>query len=457
MQNYILFKSTNGKSPEVDFRQALLKGQAPDKGLYIPTSYPYFSKEQLDGFRTLKYPDIATTILAPFTHNLLQKGELESICQDAYNFEVPLESVNGLEQAHILRLDRGPTASFKDFAARMMARLMGKFTRQEGKELLILVATSGDTGSAVASAFYKVPGIKVLVLFPELEVSLRQRKQMTTLGGNIQAIALNGKFDDCQALVKRAFADPDLQKSLNLSSANSINIGRLLPQSIYYFYSASRLTHPGKPLVYSVPSGNFGDMMAGILARQMGLPIQAMFAPVNSNDSFPTYLNTGCYTKIVPSRNAISNAMNVGHPSNLARLIAIYGGHMDEQGNILTAPDLNKMRMEVKSVSISDDKTRQTIKEAWDNHQLLLEPHGAVAWAGYRQLSEDNGMKDANAIVFETANPAKFPREIKNILGFEPEVPASLANLENLPENYETHQFDFNQFKKYLLAKYISK
>ena len=243
----------------------------------------------------------------------------------------------------VMRLDRGPTASFKDFAARMMARLLGQFVREDGRELTILVATSGDTGSAVASAFSGVEGIRVLVLFPINEVSERQRKQMTTLRGNIRSIALDGKFDDCQALVKRAFADPDLA-DLSLSSANSINIGRLLPQSVYYFYAASRLAAPGEGIVIAVPSGNFGDMMGAVIAGRMGLPIRKLVVPVNANDEFPTYLQTCLYEKIEPSRNCLSNAMNVGHPSNLARLVALYGGWMDETGTVHRAPDYEAMR-----------------------------------------------------------------------------------------------------------------
>jgi threonine synthase len=241
------------------------------------------------------------------------------------------------DHIHVLRLDQGPTASFKDFAARMMARLMGRFLKEDGQQLTILTATSGDTGSAVAHAFHKIPGVRVIVLFPIAEVSVSQRKLMTTLRDNIRTIAVDGKFDDCQAMVKRAFADPAL-KHIPLSSANSINIGRLLPQSVYYFYAASRIAKPGEPMVFSIPSGNFGDAMGAVVAREMGLPVKKIIAPVNDNDEFPRFLATGRYEKISPSRNSVSNAMNVGHPSNLARLVAVYGGQMDEAGKSTSSP-----------------------------------------------------------------------------------------------------------------------
>src|SRR6516162_4941115 len=242
----------------------------------------------------------------------------------------------------------------------MMARMFGHFLREDKRQLTILTATSGDTGSAVAHAFHNIPGLSVLVLFPVAEVSETQRKLMTTLRDNVRTVAVDGKFDDCQAMVKRAFADPDLAH-IPMSSANSINIGRLLPQSVYYFYAASRLARPGEPMVFSIPSGNFGDMMGSVVAREMGLPVKKIIAPVNDNDAFPKFLASGVYQKISPSRNSISNAMNVGHPSNLARLVAVYGGQMDETGRISKQPDLAAMRSDIFSTSVSDDRTRRAI------------------------------------------------------------------------------------------------
>jgi threonine synthase len=447
----LLFYSTNGKAPLVGLRDALLKGQTPDRGLYLPQRYPRLTTEEIAAFARQPYPKIAFEVLRRFTVGAVDDATLHALCTDAYNYDVPLEPVHG--RVRVMRLDRGPTASFKDFAARLMARLMGRFVRETGRTLTILTATSGDTGSAVASAFHGVAGIRVLVLFPVAEVSDRQRKQMTTLRDNIRTIAVDGKFDDCQALVKRAFADPALT-AIPLSSANSINIGRLLPQSVYYFYAASRLAQPGEPLVISVPSGNFGDMMGAVIAREMGLPIRRLVVPVNGNNEFPRFLETGVYERIVPSRNCLSNAMNVGHPSNLARLVAIYGGQMDETGQIHRAPDMARLRGDLFSTSVSDEQTRATIKQAWRDHRLLLEPHGAVAWRGFQDFTQAEPLGDSPAVVLETAHPAKFPEEIERLLGFSPEMPPSLAALDKLPEDYDRMAADYDQFKQYLINNY---
>jgi len=427
-----------------------MQGQAPDKGLYLPDAFPKFTPAEIAAFATMPYHEIAFRVLSQYTGGVLPDHDLANLCQDAYNFEVPLERVRGLDRVAVMRLDQGPTASFKDFAARMMARLIGRFVREAGQQLTILVATSGDTGSAVASAFHRIAGIRVVVLFPIAEVSERQRKQMTTLGDNVRSIAVDGKFDDCQALVKRAFADPAL-RHIALSSANSINIGRLLPQSVYYFYAASRLAPTGEPLVITVPSGNFGNMMGAVIAGRMGLPIKRLVVPVNGNDEVPRFLGTGGYAKIEPSRNCLSNAMNVGHPSNLARLVALYGGQMDETGAIHRAPDMAALRRDLFSSSVSDDDTRATIKQAWEKHQLLLEPHGAVGWRGFWDYLATEPLNGSPAVVLETAHPAKFPDEIEKALGFTPEVPPTLAALDELPEEYDRLGVGYETFRDYLL------
>src|SRR5580658_710708 len=293
----LLFRSTNGQSHAVNLREALLRGQSPDRGLYFPEEFPTLTPDEIAALARLPYHEIAFRVLSKYTDGIIPSDVLAAICRDAYNFDIPLEQV--YDRVHVMRLDQGPTASFKDFAARMMARLMGRFLQEDGKQLTILTATSGDTGAAVAHAFHKVPGIRVIVLFPVAEVSVSQRKLMTTLRDNVRTVAVSGKFDDCQAIVKRAFADPDLSH-IPLSSANSINIGRLLPQSVYYFYAASRLATPGEPIVFSVPSGNFGDMMGGIVAREMGLPVRKMIVPVNDNDAFPKFLGSSVYQKVSP-------------------------------------------------------------------------------------------------------------------------------------------------------------
>src|SRR5580692_8327692 len=447
----IQFHSTNGQSPAVNLREALLQGQAPDRGLYFPKQFPRFTFNELAAFSRLPYHEIAFRVLSKFTDGIVPPAELAKFCAEAYNFPVPLEVVNF--RTFLMRLDQGPTASFKDFAAQMMARLFGKFLREDNRQVTILTATSGDTGSAVAHAFHKIPGVRVIVLFPFAEVSPSQRKLMTTLKDNIRTVAIDGKFDDCQAMVKRAFTDPAL-KRIPLSSANSINIGRLLPQSVYYFYAASRLAKPGEKIVFSIPSGNFGDMMGAVVAREMGLPVRKIVVPVNENDAFPRFLESGQYQKISPSRNSLSNAMNVGHPSNLARLVAIYGGRMDETGKIHQQPDLEAMQCDLFSSSISDERTRTTIKEVWDKYLLLLEPHGAVAWRGFEDWQATEPLGDAPAVILETANPAKFPEEIEKLFGWSPDVPQAMQEALKLPEDYDRMGADYEKFKSYLLAKY---
>ena len=446
-----LFHSTNGQSPAVNLRAALMTGQAPDRGLYFPEQFPTLAPDEIAAFAQLPYPEIAFRVLAKYTDGILPADALAAICRDAYNFDIPLEKV--YDRVFVMRLDQGPTASFKDFAARMMARLLGRFLHEDGNQLTILTATSGDTGAAVAHAFHNVPGIRVIVLFPVNEVSVSQRKLMTTLRDNVRTVAIDGKFDDCQAMVKRAFADPEL-KHIPLSSANSINIGRLLPQSVYYFYAASRLAQPGEPIVFSVPSGNFGDMMGAVVARQMGLPIRKLVASVNDNDAFPRFLATGHYEKVVPSRNSVSNAMNVGHPSNLARLVMVYGGRMDETGRIHEMPDLAAMRRDLFSSSISDERTRVTIREVWTKYQLLLEPHGAVAWRGFQDWQEQESLNGRPAVILETANPAKFPEEIEKNMGWSPDVPPAMAAAIQQPEDFDRMGAEYEKFKDYLRQRH---
>ena len=278
----LLFLSTNGQSPAVNLREAFLAGQAPDRGLYLPEKFPRLAPAEIAAFAGMPYHEIAFRVLSQYTGGIIPDPDLAAMCRQAYDFNIPLEKIH--DQVFLMRLDQGPTASFKDFAAQMMARMFGYFLRETGQHVTILTATSGDTGAAVAHAFHNVPGVQVIVLFPTAEVSDSQRKLMTTLRENVRTVAVDGKFDDCQAMVKRAFADPALSH-ISLSSANSINIGRLLPQSVYYFYAASRLAPGGETIVFSIPSGNFGDMMGAIVAREMGLPVRKIVAAVNANDA----------------------------------------------------------------------------------------------------------------------------------------------------------------------------
>jgi threonine synthase len=447
----LLFQSTNRQSPAVNLREALLEGQAPDRGLYFPEKFPRLTPAEIAAFAGLPYHEIAFRVLSKLTVGIIPDADLAAMCREAYNFNVPIEKIHG--HVHLMRLDQGPTASFKDFAAQMMARLFGRFLGEEGRHLTILTATSGDTGAAVAHAFHNVPGVQVIVLFPLDEVSLSQRKLMTTLRDNVRTVAVDGKFDDCQAMVKRAFADPDLAH-ISLSSANSINIGRLLPQSVYYFYAASRVAQAGEPVAFSIPSGNFGDMMGSVVAREMGLPVKKIIASVNDNDAFPKYLATGVYQKISPSRNSVSNAMNVGHPSNLARLVAVYGGQMDETGQIHRQPELAAMRRDLFSSSVSDERTRAAIRDFWTKYQLLLEPHGAVAWQGFLDWSAVEPPGDTPVVILETANPAKFPEEVEKVVGWPPDVPAAMTAAIQLPEDFDRMAADYEKFKAYLIAKH---
>ncbi len=444
----IKYYSTNEKAPDVDFFSAMLTGLAPDKGLYMPDKFPQITKEDFAQMRDLEYFEIAALILHKYIKEIPEKDLLE-MCKRAYTFCPRFEKVE--ENKFLMRLDTGPTASFKDFAAQIMSRLM-QFAVKKGEKLIVLTATSGDTGSAIAHAFHNIKDIDVVILFPTNEVSNNQRKQMTTLGGNVKAVAIRGKFDDAQAMVKEAFADKKLEK-LNLTSANSINIARLLPQSVYYFWAHAKLTKKiDDKITFSVPSGNFGDVMGGILAWKMGLPIEKIIIATNDNDEVPKFFKNGLYKKIEPSLECISNAMNVGHPSNFARLIDSFGGKMDEKGNISKAPSLEEMRKFLYAISVDDNLTKETIRNTYEKHKVLLEPHGAVAWYGVQKYLEEHPSENEKLYVsFETAHPAKFPEEISNILNINPEIPDSLAGLDKLKEEYETIDANYSSLCKLIL------
>ena len=450
----IKFHSTNYKSPEVNFKTAILQGQALDKGLYALNKIPKVKRDEIYSFKELKFNEIGFVVISKILGNLIPEKDLRKIVNNALNFNVPIEKINDID--YICYLDRGPTASFKDFGARTLAFLMEYFLKQEGKKKVILTATSGDTGGAVAQAFYEMSNIKVVVLYPKKEISDLQRKQMTTLGKNVTAIGINGKFDDCQRFVKSTFADSDLRK-IEFSSANSINFGRLLPQTLYYFWSYSRVAEKkGEKVIYSVPSGNFGNLMGGLIANRMGLPVQRFISAVNENDEFPRYLDTGKYEKVEPSKNCISNAMNVGHPSNLARLIDLYGGQIDETGIVYKEPKLNQIRKEIVSYSISDDLTKKTIARFYSKYNKIIEPHGAVGWAAleiYRESHpKDNKFK---AINLETADPAKFPDEIISLINIEPKLPPSISIIQNKKEYPNPVEInEYQDFKTFLMKNF---
>jgi len=448
----VSFRSTNHTVDGYTLGQALLTGMAPDRGLFMPDPIPAWSLDEFEALRGASYPEIAHAVLSRYVGDEFTDETLKFVCHDAYDFEVPIERVH--RRRYVLRLDRGPTASFKDFAARMMGRMLGRLVQPGEPPLVILTATSGDTGSAVAQAFAGVDNIEVVVLFPIDEVSDRQRKQMTTIGGNVQTIAVDGKFDDCQAMVKRAFSDPAVSQ-IRLSSANSINIGRLLPQSVYYIYAWLRLAEAGEPVVFSVPSGNFGDLCGGLLAHQAGLPVSRFVVATNANDEVPIFFRTHEYTKLVPSRVCISNAMNVGHPSNLVRLVDLYGGRLDHDGILLQLPDMERLHRDMWSVSIDDAETRATIGAAWQDHGVQLEPHGAVGWAALERYFDAEPVDpDTLAISLETAHPAKFPDEVLAITGVEPVPPPALAALDSLTESYDRMDVDYDAFRAWLAARH---
>ena len=455
MQEEILYYSTNLRAPAVSFRDALLKGLAPDGGLYMPSNLPKLTTAELESLSEKEYPPLASEILNRLIGKEIDKEILLEICSDIYQFNIPIELVS--EQNYLMRLDQGPTASFKDFAALLMGRLMQHFLIIDNKHITILVATSGDTGSAVANAFFGLKNIRVIILFPAGEVTDLQRKQMTTFNENIQVIEIDGKFDDCQRLVKQAFMDTSLS-GLNLSSANSINIGRLLPQSVYYFYAWSQLC--GKfqnQAVFSVPSGNFGNLAGGLIAKRMGLPVKRFVISTNENNEVPLFFGTGEYKPVSPSRKCISSAMNVGHPSNLARIIAMYGGIMNERGEITGSPDTRLMKKELYAISISDAETRKTIESFYRQYGKVLEPHGAVAWSGlqhYLNESRDTGVDNQVSICLETAHPGKFREEIRNILNIGTDLPDSLCKIENLNEDYISLGNNYDILKKFIIQNY---
>lgn len=450
-----LYYSTNQKSPKVTFREALLKGLAPDGGLYLPEKLPVLSGYELEDLPKKEYALLAGELLYRLIGSDISKEDLISICKEVYNFGIPLEHVEG--KSYILHLDQGPTASFKDFAALMMGRLMQYYLTGENRYINILTATSGDTGSAVANAFYGLKNIRAIILFPANEVTDLQRKQMTTFNNNISVIAVDGKFDDCQKLVKKAFMDPELSE-MNLSSANSINIGRLLPQSVYYFWAWAQLSgNADEKIVFSVPCGNFGNLAGGLIAKMMGLPVARFIVATNENNEVPLFLETGEYRPIVPSVNCISSAMNVGHPSNLARIVAFYNGRMDETGRMHKMPDLAGLNKDIFAVSISDKQTFDIIKSFYRKYNKVVEPHGAVAWQGLQDYIHDQRLIDEKGRLYvslETAHPGKFRDEIRRILNIEPELPDSLRKIEAGKEEFISLEDNYDILKKYLIHNY---
>ncbi len=449
----VIYHSTNDRLERVNFETALMNGLASNYGLYMISrnDIPKLSSEALKSMKGMSYARIAFEVLNPFLGAEVKEKDLKAMLDDAYDDAIIPTTMQHLTgQTHIMWLTQGPTYSFKDYAARFFGRMLNYFLKQSGEKRIVAVATSGDTGGAVADALHGLESVKNIVFFPKGSVTERQRRQMTTLGDNIYAFEVNGDFDVCQALAKRLLGDKSFAKDLfddadRFTSANSISVGRLLPQSVYPFFAYSRVAEYDEPMIASVPSGNFGDMMGTVLAREMGLPIERIICGVNENDEFPEFLNTNVY-RVKPSRKSPSSAMIVSNPSNFARLIDLYGGHVyderDETGKVTqegvmdVVPDLKSMREDLWSVSVSNADHYTAIQEVYERYGIMMEPHGAVGWRALDTFL--GGSHDRLAVIYETADPGKFPDEVKKAIDIIPDVPERIAEQAALSERIYT-------------------
>ena len=428
------FYSTNSPDIKVSLKEAVLRGLAADKGLYMPEYIPQLDSSFFEDIENKTLQEIGFEVLKPFFCPDIPEDKFKDLVNDALNFEIPAVKVN--DDIYSLELFHGPTLAFKDVGARFMARILSHFVSDQEKEINILVATSGDTGSAVANGFYKVPGIKVFVLYPKGLVSEVQEKQFTTLGENITSIEVDGTFDDCQRMVKEAFIDAELNEKLVLTSANSINLARLLPQSVYYHHGYAQLRKAGikEDIVYCVPSGNFGNITAGLVAQVMGLPVKKFIAATNINDIVPQYLETGEY-KPAPSKATIANAMDVGDPSNFVRMMDLY----DSNHKVVTT--------KVDGVSYTDDEIRSGVKRVEETLNYTLDPHGAT---GFMALESKLGAGE-KGIFLETAHPAKFPEVVEPVIGKKVDVPDRLkAFMAGEPKNIQL-KANLEELKRFLL------
>ena len=430
------YYSTNKKVSGVSLQDAVVKGLAEDKGLFMPDSIKALPQSFFDSIETMSFQEIAYTVADAFFGEDVEAEALKKIVYETLNFDVPL--VHVADNIYSLELYHGPTLAFKDVGGRFMSRLLGYFIQKQGENnVKVLVATSGDTGSAVANGFLGVEGIHVYVLYPKGLVSPIQECQFTTLGQNITALEVDGTFDDCQALVKSAFMDDELNAKLKLTSANSINVARFLPQSFYYFYAYAQLKKLGKAtdVVMCVPSGNFGNITAGLFAKKMGLPVKRFIAANNRNDIFLQYLKTGVYTPR-PSVSTIANAMDVGDPSNFARVLDLYNG---SHAAIFT---------EISGVSYNDKQIADSLKNCYQETGYLLDPHGAV---GYRALRDGLAVNEIG-VFLETAHPAKFLETVEGIIGEKVEIPLKLQEFMKGEKKSLPLSKDFETFKKYLMS-----
>lgn len=429
------FISTNNKAEPSSFLEAMRRGLAPDGGLYMPDSIPQLSDDFWSRLHEMNFHEISFEIVKPYLEEDLSDSEIQAVLQESLTFPVKMKPVQ--EGLDILELFHGPTLAFKDFGARFMARLFSEKAQKDQNEVTILVATSGDTGSAVAHGFYEVPGVQVCLLYPKGKVSLLQEQQMATLGENIRVLEVEGTFDDCQALVKKAFVDEQLNRQMDLSSANSINIARLLPQSLYYVFAYGELQKRGvKEMVFSVPSGNFGNLTGGLLAMKMGMPVQTFLAATNVNDVVPQYLKGSGYH---PRRSiqTIANAMDVGDPSNFVRIQSLF-----EQSD-------SEIRKHLKGYSFSDEETCAAISELYENTGYLACPHTAIGYLAAKK-HQPNGEDASHTIVLSTAHPVKFRDEIEPIIKKQIEVPDRLQKWMNREKKSVAIGNSYQEFKRFL-------
>ncbi len=429
------FYSTNNRSELVSLRQAVFQGLPPDNGLYMPENIPNLSPSFLDTINRHSFQEIAKEVIGEFVEGEIGSRSLDELVEDAFNFNIHIRSLDsGLD---VVELFHGPTLAFKDFGARFMARLIGILLENENRTIDILVATSGDTGSAVGHGFLGVDGTKVTLLYPKGKVSLIQERQLTTIGGNVQALEVNGTFDDCQRLVKQAFLDRDLKGSLKMTSANSINIARLIPQSLYYCYAFSRVADRGKPVVISVPSGNFGNLCGGLIAKQMGIQIDHFIAATNVNHVVPDYLRSGNFQP-KPSIATISNAMDVGNPSNFARIQDIFDN------------DYEAIRGEISGSWYDDVQVQESMREVFDRHGYLMCPHTAI---GYRALKEHTQDGSKSGVFLSTAHPAKFKDVVEDVTGAKVVLPPNLKQAMQKDKRATHIESSLNSLKDYLLNR----
>ncbi|GBD89826.1 threonine synthase [bacterium BMS3Abin04] len=432
------YYSTNNHSYFVNFRTAILEGLAKDKGLFLPEKINTLSKDFIGNLQNYSFQEISFNIAKYFVGDEIEEADLLTIINKAISFEAPVKVLS--DNLSILELFHGPTLAFKDFGARFLAGTMEYFLKNESKEITILVATSGDTGSAVANGFLNIDGINVVVLFPEGKISKIQEKQITTLGNNITAIEIEGTFDDCQRLVKSAFMDDELKLHINLSSANSINIGRLIPQTFYYFESFKQIENilKDKNIIYSVPSGNLGNLTAGLFAKKMGLPINKFIAANNNNDVFTDYIDNGIF-KPKPSKETLSNAMDVGNPSNFVRIVDVFNNNH------------SKIKDVIYSKSYSDSETVEKINELYEKFGYIIDPHGAVGCLAL-DTYQNYETTESIGVVLETAHPAKFGDIFQKHLDITPDIPERLALSLSKEGNAVKLSGTYDEFKKYLLS-----